>query len=88
MPKDTLLPGEVCQPECEQGYEAIGMTMCSDFGELTMTECVMPTPVILCDASEPPENGDVGTGKTKCSRTMEADDVFSSVRPRVRGFRA
>ena len=52
---NTLLPGEVCQPECEQGYEAIGMTMCSDFGELTMTECVMPTPVLLCDSSEPPK---------------------------------
>ena len=81
---NTLFPGEVCQPECEQGYEAIGMTMCSDFGELTMTECVMPTPVLLCDSSEPPKNGDVGTGETRCSRTMEAGTTCS---PRCdRGF--
>ena len=75
--KDALLPGEVCQPECDEGYETIGMTMCSAFGELTMTECVMPTPVLLCDASDPPENGDVGTGKTRCSRTMEAGTTCS-----------
>ena len=74
--KDTLLPNEVCQPECDEGYDdrhddVFGFRRAHDDGVLHADARDLMRRVRTA------ENGDVGTGNTKCSRTMEAGTTCS-----------
>ena len=70
--KGGKLPsGETCTPVCDSGYALSANFSCTN-GVMTKGTCVATAPSPPCDASSPPANGDVGAGKTKCTKTLEA----------------